>query len=121
MDLSRLMMYAEQVEDRKLCEESMGELKRPRVDGCFNKVQGGGQRAMVLHLGKGKQKVNYDQASPPCPECGRYHPGECLAGMGVGGSCGSTDHKLRHCPWVVKNEKDSCRRSQPYPSRGPPK
>ena len=76
---------------------------------------------MVLHLGKGKQKVKNDQASPPCAKCGRYHPGECLAGMGVCFSCGSTDHKLRHCPWAVKNEKDSRRRSQPYPSRGPPK
>ena len=47
--------------------------------------------------------------------------GECVAGLGVCFCCGSTDHKLRHCPWAVKNENDSRRRSQPYPSRGPPK
>src|SRR5688572_3892266 len=97
------MMYAEQVKDRKLFPERMGDLKRPRVDGCFNKVQSGGKRAMVLHLGKGKQKVNYDQVAPPCAKYGRYHPGECLEGLGVCFSHGSVDHNLRHCPWVVKN------------------
>ena len=37
MDLSRLMTYVEQVEDRNLCERRMRELKRPRADGGFNK------------------------------------------------------------------------------------
>ena len=77
------MTYAEQVEDRKLREERMKELKRPRVDGCLNMVQGSGKKAMVLHLGKGKQKVKNDQASPPCAKCGRYHPGGCSGYVSV--------------------------------------
>src|SRR5687767_14011094 len=51
MDLSRLMTYVEQVEDRKPRERRMRDLKKPRVDGGFNKNvkgnQGGGQRANV--------------------------------------------------------------------------
>ena len=79
-----------------------------------------GKRANVPYQGKGKQKVDHDHVFPPCAKCGRYHSGECLAGMGVCFNCGATDHKLRHCPWAFKNEKDSRRRSQPYPSKGPP-
>ena len=78
------------------------------------------QLQVVPYQGKGKQKVDNDHVLPPCAKCGRYHPGECVAGLGVCFVCGSTDHKLRHCPWAVKNENDSRRRSQPYPSRGPP-
>ena len=60
MDLSRLMTYVEQVEDRKHRERRLRELKRPRVDGVFNKNvkgnQGGGQRANVPYQGKREAK-----------------------------------------------------------------
>ena len=70
MDLSRIMTYVEQVEDRKHHERRMRELKRPRDEGDFNKNvkgnQGGGQGANVPYQGKGKQKVHNNQGVPPC-------------------------------------------------------
>ena len=73
MDLSRLMTYVEQVEDRKHRERRMRVLKRPRVDVGFNKNvkgnKGGGQRANVPFQGKGKQKVHNNQGVPPCAKC----------------------------------------------------
>ena len=87
MDLSRLMTYVEKVEDRKHHERRMRELKRPHVDGGFNKNgrgnQGGGQRANVPFQVKGKQKFFNNQGVPPCAKCGKNHKGECLLGMGV--------------------------------------
>ena len=44
MDLSRLMTYVEHVEDRKLRERRMRDLKRPRLDGGFNKNGNGGKQ-----------------------------------------------------------------------------
>ena len=65
----------------------MRELKRPRVEGGFNKNgggnQGGGQRANVPFQGKGKQKGHNNQGVPPCAKCGKNHKGECLRGTNV--------------------------------------
>ena len=87
MDLPRLMTYVEQVEDKKLCERRMRELKRPRVDGGFNKNgggnQGGGKRADVPFQGKGKQKVHNNQGLITCDKCCKNHKDECLLGSGV--------------------------------------
>ena len=103
MDLSRLMTYVEQVEDRKLRERRMRDLKRPRFDsGGFNKGgnggnQGGGQRANFPNQGKGKQKLNHDQGVPPCPKCGKSHKGACLLGSDVCYKCGKAGHFARDC------------------------
>jgi hypothetical protein len=101
MDLSRLMTYVEQVEDRKHRERRMRELKRPRVDGGFNKNvkgnQGGGQRANVPYQGKGKQNVHNDQGNPPCAKCGKTHKGECLRGSDACYRCGKPSHMARDC------------------------
>ena len=74
----------------------MRELKRPRVDGGFNKNvkgnQGGGQRANVPFQGKGKQKVHNNQGVPPCPKYGKNHKGECFLGMGVFFRCAKPGH-----------------------------
>jgi len=45
--------------------------------------------------------------------------GKCLAGSNVCFGCGELGHKIRHCPTVARNEGDSRRRSQPYPSSDP--
>ena len=45
-----------------------------------------------------------------CASCGRKQAGECLAGFNDCFGCGMMDHKIRHCPLIVKNEGDSLRR-----------
>ncbi|XP_049356979.1 uncharacterized protein LOC125821604 [Solanum verrucosum] len=56
---------------------------------------------------------------PACSKCDRRHDGECLAGSNVCFGCGNLGHKIRHCPTISRNEGDSRRISQPYPSSGP--
>ncbi|XP_049378133.1 uncharacterized protein LOC125842894 [Solanum stenotomum] len=56
---------------------------------------------------------------PTCAKCGRNHEGKCLAGSNSCFGCGKTDQKIRNCPSVAKNEGDTRRRGQPYPSSGP--
>ncbi|XP_049375513.1 uncharacterized protein LOC125840585 [Solanum verrucosum] len=56
---------------------------------------------------------------PTCAKCGRNHEGKCLAGSNVFFLCGKTDHKIRNCPLVAKNDGDGRRRAQPDPLSGP--
>lgn len=53
---------------------------------------------------------------PNCAKYGRNHECKCLVGSNACFSCGKTGHKIKDCPSVAKNKKDSCRRAQPYPS-----
>src|SRR5688572_5444607 len=79
MDLSRLMTYVEQVEDRKLRERRMRDLKRPRFDGGgFNKngkdgKQPQGQRPNVPNQRFNKDKGPMMKTNPQCPKCGKNH------------------------------------------------
>lgn len=35
---------------------------------------------------------------PQCQSCGKFHPGECLKGIGICYHCGQTGHMRRECP-----------------------
>ena len=83
MYLSRLMTYVEQVEDRKLRERRMRDLKRPRFDsGGFNKSGNSGKQPQGKRPNVPNQRFNKDKGpmvktNPQCPKCGKNHRGEC--------------------------------------------
>ncbi|KAH0710891.1 hypothetical protein KY284_012318 [Solanum tuberosum] len=95
MDLSRLMTYAEQMEEEKLRKRRGHEAKRARLENRFPK----GAR---FHQGRGNPHVNRGFAinvprpqgggevgsMDVCPKCGRKHGGPCMKGSGACFECG---------------------------------
>ncbi|XP_049391609.1 uncharacterized protein LOC125856066 [Solanum stenotomum] len=101
MDISRLMVHAQQIEEEKLKERSK-EVKRDKVDdGNYFHARSGG---------RGRSRF---QQSSPGKVLQVIFRGQEMRG------CDKMDHKIRDCPFVAKNDGDTHRRAQPYPSSGP--
>ncbi|XP_052483034.1 uncharacterized protein LOC128036176 [Gossypium raimondii] len=47
-----------------------------------------------------------DTSKPKCRYCGKYHPGECRSKVGACYKCGATDHFIRNCPQLQKEDKE---------------
>ncbi|XP_049369400.1 uncharacterized protein LOC125834279 [Solanum verrucosum] len=139
INISILMVDAQQIEEEKLKERSI-EANRARVDdGNYSHSRSGGcgrSRFRQKFSGQGSSssptRPNNERVSnlkpqgdgnrssmPTCAKCGRNHEEKCLAGSNACFGCGKTDHKIRNCPSVAKNDGDGRRRAQPYPSSGP--
>uniref|UniRef100_M1DNB1 Retrotransposon gag protein n=1 Tax=Solanum tuberosum TaxID=4113 RepID=M1DNB1_SOLTU len=139
MDISRLMVFAQQMEESKLNEESFREKKMSRMDDdkSFDDESDGHGRPRFRQKfpwqgPSSTPKFHQKRVNNPkfqddsceillsgCSKCDRRHEGECLAGSNVCFGCGELGHKIRHCPKVARNEEDSRCRSQPYPCSGP--
>ncbi|XP_049405046.1 uncharacterized protein LOC125868441 [Solanum stenotomum] len=107
MNISSLMVHAEQIEEQKL-KKMNSEAKRVRTnDGNFSNAKSDGQ-------GRPRTKPRYDSSNTPrfdkekcsgspfpkptCIECGRSHYGKCLVGMDGCYVCGKDGHKVRDFP-----------------------
>ncbi|KAH0695924.1 hypothetical protein KY289_013406 [Solanum tuberosum] len=120
IDISRLMVYAQQVEESRLRKKSI-EVKRARPDdgnSSKNKFEGqSGPRFKKKFSNQSssnaprpnKERVsnpkpqggNRDGSSmgkPSCAKCGKKHEGKCLVDMGVCYGCGKNGHQLKDCP-----------------------
>ncbi|XP_049362621.1 uncharacterized protein LOC125827353 [Solanum verrucosum] len=111
MDISRLMVYAQQMERDKLQEEKIREKKRSRMDNdkSFHDGSDGHARSRNRQKYSGQDSFNtsrFDEekgsGSPfpksTCSKGGRSHYGKCLAGMDVCYGCENDGHKMRDCP-----------------------
>nr|XP_012466484.1 unnamed protein product [Gossypium raimondii] len=54
---------------------------------------------------------------PKCQYCGRYHFGECRTNMGACYKCGATDHLIRDCPRLQKDEVEQKEIQRTIPQR----
>uniref|UniRef100_M1DED9 Gag-pol protein n=1 Tax=Solanum tuberosum TaxID=4113 RepID=M1DED9_SOLTU len=118
MDVSRLMVYAQQIEESKIRKKN-NEAKRTRTgDGNFSNAKSVGQ-------GRPKSKPRYsgqdfsntprfDQEKgsgstfpkPTCTKCGRNRHGKCLVGTEGCYGCGKSGHKMRDCAVLKDNGRE---------------
>ncbi|XP_049394626.1 uncharacterized protein LOC125858887 [Solanum stenotomum] len=129
MDISRLMVHAQQIEEEILKEKSR-EVKRAKSsDGNFSHARSDGHGHPKFRQGFSSQgssnappKFNKDRVSNPkpqrgngggssldrstCAKCGKKHDGKCLTGMDDCFSCGNNGHKMKDCPmFAVKGRE----------------
>ncbi|XP_049358906.1 uncharacterized protein LOC125823600 [Solanum verrucosum] len=97
MDISRLMVYVQQVEEEKLRErEEFRNKKAKTIGNESGKPRNNANRATpeqsqgsVAHGG------NWD---PVCAKCGRTHPGKCHDGSTCCFKCGQEGDFMKKCP-----------------------
>ncbi|XP_049358270.1 uncharacterized protein LOC125822855 [Solanum verrucosum] len=81
MDISRLMVHTQQIEEEKLKEMSM-EAKRAKTGDCYFSRSDGHGRSMFRQW------------------CGKKHEGKCLASMDGVFGCGKSGHKMSDRPML---------------------
>ena len=108
MTLSRLMMYAQSIEESKFRrmtrslktsgssdQDQFRFKKRAQTqDGPISKVK--------LEKGGGSQSVK-----PTCATCGKKHYGKCLRGTDSCYGCVKEGHKVRECPIIAAIGRES--------------
>ncbi|WMV19633.1 hypothetical protein MTR67_013018 [Solanum verrucosum] len=120
MDISRLLVYSQKMEDEKLQEKNK-QVKRARTDNRnFSNAKSDGQgrsrfkRKFYNQGSSSAPRVNKDRVSNSKPQggngsgsyiarstfsiCGRKHEGKCLLGTDGCYGCGKSGHRMRDCP-----------------------
>ncbi|XP_049367942.1 uncharacterized protein LOC125832791 [Solanum verrucosum] len=104
MDISRLMVYVQQVKEEKLRDR---EKKRGPVPSSASapapryKREFTGQNSQNFRVGPAQSQNSVAQGRNQvlaCARCGRVHPGKCRQGQTGCFKCGQEDHFMKECP-----------------------
>ncbi|XP_015075453.1 uncharacterized protein LOC107019477 [Solanum pennellii] len=105
MDLSRMMVHAQQVKESHLRKKNR-EAKKARVRN--SKYQKG-------------RNVDSPRERPTCGKCGKKHVCECLVGTNSCYGCGKSGHMLKYYPNVKVQGKGNSQVQSSSPSSEAPK
>ncbi|XP_049399874.1 uncharacterized protein LOC125863954 [Solanum stenotomum] len=127
MDISRLMVYAQQVEESRLRKKSREVKRESPDDGNSSKSKFEGQsgprfkKKFSNQSSSNAPKPNKDKVpnskpqggnrggssmeKPTCAKCGKKHKGKCLAGISVCYGCGKSGHQLKIVQTVQPREE----------------
>ena len=120
MNLSRLMVHVQQVEDSRKRKQTMVGNKSRQTDANFSRKnsteirdkprfkkglshQGESSSSKGRHDRNSESRVERNnevdtpQERPPCRKCGKLHGGECIMGTNACYSCGKPGHMVKDC------------------------
>nr|XP_010312946.1 uncharacterized protein LOC104644575 [Solanum lycopersicum] len=143
MDLSKLMVHAQQLEESQLKKKNRDAKKarsfesgsskgmlhsqdNPRFKKMFsNKVPSKFPKARNDRVYNPKSQkgrgVDSPSEKPTCGKCGKKNRGECLVGSDNCFGCGISGHKVRDCPNVRGQEKGNSQAQSSCPTSEVPK
>ncbi|KAH0664080.1 hypothetical protein KY284_029011 [Solanum tuberosum] len=117
MDISRLIIHEQQIEEEKLKDKSKKAKRAKSEDGNFSNTRFSGQGSS-----NAPPKFNQDRVSNPkpqggngsgsllprsnCTKCGSKHEGKCLASTDGCFSYGKSGHKMRDCPMLAAKGRE---------------
>ncbi|XP_015072603.1 uncharacterized protein LOC107016733 [Solanum pennellii] len=115
MDLYRLMVHTQQVEEsRRRKRGREGKKLRPSDQASSST----GDKSVRK---KGNDR-NAQRDRKSCGKCGRLHGGECMVGSNACYGCDKSGHMIRDCPHVKNQAKaDTHPRPNPTAAAEPPK
>ncbi|XP_047267609.1 uncharacterized protein LOC124898037 [Capsicum annuum] len=97
MDLSRLMIHAQQIEADKSQNRSLVPVPSSASAPLFRIRQEQGNRST---MSRSQDSVSNKPHSPLYLKSGRDHPGECLVDRRGCFGCGNLGHRFRDCPYA---------------------